>query len=241
MFPRVTHPSATPPCEGVRLACVKPAASVRSEPGSNSQVVVLKISNPTKSQFIRPNLLGQHLDESQNTSVTPDRSEDTMNFGNVTVGEVLLPMPEACSVRLSANRKDPAVHVSLSSDSIVKQRGKPKLTQNVQPSASTPDQGDDNTPGKPCRAIHHQTEARKRRNPQATHQQRRRRWTPYKPPLRGRQRQINGFTKRVPLPLEAVPDASRRHDATRQLSLLDLACPRHLRRERERIAHVGPR
>src|ERR1700726_544669 len=38
MFPRVTHPSPTPYCYGVRLACVRPAASVRSEPGSNSQV-----------------------------------------------------------------------------------------------------------------------------------------------------------------------------------------------------------
>ena len=37
-FPRVTHPSAAPYCYGARLACVKPAASVRSEPGSNSQV-----------------------------------------------------------------------------------------------------------------------------------------------------------------------------------------------------------
>ena len=37
-FPRVTHPSATRPEGRVRLACVKPAASVRSEPGSNSQV-----------------------------------------------------------------------------------------------------------------------------------------------------------------------------------------------------------
>jgi hypothetical protein len=37
-FPRVTHPSATPYCYGVRLACVRPAASVRSEPGSNSQI-----------------------------------------------------------------------------------------------------------------------------------------------------------------------------------------------------------
>ncbi len=44
-FPRVTHPSAThPPTEidfSVRLACVKPAASVRSEPESNSQVDLL--------------------------------------------------------------------------------------------------------------------------------------------------------------------------------------------------------
>ena len=42
MFPRVTPPSATK-CKSkllhsVRLACVKRAASVRSEPGSNSQV-----------------------------------------------------------------------------------------------------------------------------------------------------------------------------------------------------------
>ena len=37
-FPRVTHPSAAPSEKGARLACVKPAASVRSEPGSNSQV-----------------------------------------------------------------------------------------------------------------------------------------------------------------------------------------------------------
>lgn len=35
---RDTHPSATHPERSVRLACVKHAASVRSEPGSNSQV-----------------------------------------------------------------------------------------------------------------------------------------------------------------------------------------------------------
>ncbi len=37
-FPRVTHPSAANPEGFARLACVRPAASVRSEPGSNSQV-----------------------------------------------------------------------------------------------------------------------------------------------------------------------------------------------------------
>jgi hypothetical protein len=37
-FPCITHPSATNPEGSVRLACVKPAASVRSEPGSNSHV-----------------------------------------------------------------------------------------------------------------------------------------------------------------------------------------------------------
>ena len=43
-FPRVTHPSATRVTGRsralVRLACVKHAASVRSEPGSNSQVEI---------------------------------------------------------------------------------------------------------------------------------------------------------------------------------------------------------
>ena len=39
-FPRVTHPCATNPEGFVRLACVRHAASVRSEPGSNSQVCV---------------------------------------------------------------------------------------------------------------------------------------------------------------------------------------------------------
>ena len=37
-FPRVTNPSAARPEGLARLACVRPAASVRSEPGSNSQV-----------------------------------------------------------------------------------------------------------------------------------------------------------------------------------------------------------
>jgi hypothetical protein len=39
-FPRVTHPCATKAEAFVRLACVRHAASVRSEPGSNSQVCV---------------------------------------------------------------------------------------------------------------------------------------------------------------------------------------------------------
>ena len=44
MFPRVTHQCATLiacsklQANPVQLACVKPAASVRSEPGSNSHV-----------------------------------------------------------------------------------------------------------------------------------------------------------------------------------------------------------
>ncbi len=40
-FPRVTNPSATRSEDLVRLACVRRAASVRSEPGSNSQVEMM--------------------------------------------------------------------------------------------------------------------------------------------------------------------------------------------------------
>ena len=47
-FPRVTHPCATRSEDLVRLACVRHAASVRSEPGSNSQVCVTTIQASTK-------------------------------------------------------------------------------------------------------------------------------------------------------------------------------------------------
>ena len=49
-FPRATHPCATPPGaetpRSVRLACVKHAASVRSEPGSNSHVQSRQTRHP---------------------------------------------------------------------------------------------------------------------------------------------------------------------------------------------------
>ena len=61
-FPRVTHPCATRPEGLVRLACVRHAASVRSEPGSNSQVVVIASfrtqaispGNPNKTKLREP-------------------------------------------------------------------------------------------------------------------------------------------------------------------------------------------
>ena len=49
MFPRVTHPSATNPEGSVRLACVRPAASVHSEPGSNSQVESTEVLSLTSN------------------------------------------------------------------------------------------------------------------------------------------------------------------------------------------------
>ena len=53
-FPRATHPCAThgpgEPEPRVRLACVKHAASVRSEPGSNSHVQSSAIPPPNKER-----------------------------------------------------------------------------------------------------------------------------------------------------------------------------------------------
>ena len=68
-FPRVTHPSATPYCYGVRLACFRPAASVRSEPGSNSQVGLELLI--WRSHVLRATTLARrhiHIDEVQHVS-----------------------------------------------------------------------------------------------------------------------------------------------------------------------------
>src|ERR1700674_1098583 len=52
-YPRVTHPSATQPRSCplglVRLACVKHAASVHSEPGSNSPLKVFSRHGPRRN------------------------------------------------------------------------------------------------------------------------------------------------------------------------------------------------
>jgi hypothetical protein len=58
---RVTHPSATEAETSVRLACVKHAASVRSEPGSNSQVHLKPGQNPTINE--------RDLDQTSNTTL----------------------------------------------------------------------------------------------------------------------------------------------------------------------------
>ena len=50
-FPRVTHPSAAHPEGCARLACIRPAASVRSEPGSNSQVESISLCCPWRSNL----------------------------------------------------------------------------------------------------------------------------------------------------------------------------------------------
>jgi hypothetical protein len=62
-FPRVTHPSATVPEGTVRLACVKPAASVRSEPGSNSHVEEIDPKASLLSEIDEGHMIGPLLAE----------------------------------------------------------------------------------------------------------------------------------------------------------------------------------
>ena len=66
-FPRVTHPCATRPEGLVRLACVRHAASVRSEPESNSQVDVR--SSPAGISESKTGISGSHSCTKSQTGV----------------------------------------------------------------------------------------------------------------------------------------------------------------------------
>ena len=72
-FPRVTHPSAAAPEGTARLACIRPAASVRSEPGSNSQVELTLTPNIDASEECIGHLVYVFLDEFPFTSRPEDR------------------------------------------------------------------------------------------------------------------------------------------------------------------------
>ncbi len=171
MFPRVTHPSATPPCEGVRLACVKPAASVRSEPGSNSQVVeTTKISNPTKSQFYRSarSQTSRRVPNTPSVRILP--RTNTMNFENVTVGAVLLPMPESISVRPRSEPQGPRRPRFSFFRCNCQTAGKPKPTRNVQPAPQHQTKRRRQHTRQTLPGINHQTEVRNQSNPAARSQ-----------------------------------------------------------------------
>jgi hypothetical protein len=73
MFPRVTHPCATKSEDFVRLACVRPAASVRSEPGSNSQVDFLNQIQERSSSKAKLHACLQDALSASNSIRFPDR------------------------------------------------------------------------------------------------------------------------------------------------------------------------
>ena len=174
MFPRVTHPSATPPCEGVRLACVKPAASVRSEPGSNSQVVAQELI-PT-SHSLCPSSDGQSR-RVPNTSAQAQRNKPQRpkrdEFGNVTSSVISRRTEVQCLPlgKPQGYRRPRFSFFRCNCQTARKLQSSPK--QPVQPK---PDQGnDDNTPGKPCQDIYLRANPEAVKTRSALSKQRRRR------------------------------------------------------------------
>ena len=81
-FPRATHPCATPlepKPQSVRLACVRHAASVRSEPGSNSQVHP-RPSRLTSTRSDKPQTAPVRADGPNQGP--PKRSQNARSFGD---------------------------------------------------------------------------------------------------------------------------------------------------------------
>ena len=103
-----------------RLACVKPAASVRSEPGSNSQVG-LETTNRLITTFdeVPPYLLNAiHI--ADNDGVTYVNVYRRSLSSGLNTRKLKF---ENSNLQVVETRKDSAVHVSLSSSSLVKQPG----------------------------------------------------------------------------------------------------------------------
>ena len=112
IFPRVTHPSAARPEGLARLACVRPAASVRSEPGSNSQVESVETLSLTYEPCtsVTCQKAGNHL-SIDITRVKPTNSEaDTWIIGRNLPGRYASSSVEndqtaRISLRISINVK----------------------------------------------------------------------------------------------------------------------------------------
>ena len=104
----------------VRLACVKPAASVRSEPGSNSQVGLETLNRLITTFDEVPPYLSPAIHIADDDGVT------YVNVFRRSLSSSLntqKPKSEDLNSHAIETRKDSAVHVSLSSSSLVKQPG----------------------------------------------------------------------------------------------------------------------
>src|SRR4029077_661969 len=105
-----------------RLACVKPAASVRSEPGSNSQVGLETLNRLiTTFDEVPPFFVSR----SRHAACDSHRGQRWCNLFKTCTAEVFRPISkdENRSFQVFEIRKDYAVHVSLSTPSLVKQPG----------------------------------------------------------------------------------------------------------------------
>ena len=118
------------PLRGVRLACVRPAASVRSEPGSNSQFEMFD------SGFIRLEVNQAHCvaclhtDQQRHGCPQHDQSVkvcETQLPESVSIRCPFCPVTQAAGTHMI--RQDPAVCVSLPSNSIVKEQSQRPFRQ----------------------------------------------------------------------------------------------------------------
>ena len=128
MFPRVTHPSATPTRRwafDLHVLSLPPAFVL-------SQDQTLKLKNSKSANPTRHNI---HAQPSSRTSrrvpdpqhpPQPQRTGQTPQTRKRDRRRISLARASQRKVRLSANRKDTAAHVSLPSDEIVKQHRTPQ-------------------------------------------------------------------------------------------------------------------
>ena len=139
-FPRVTHPSATftraEALDHVRLACVRHAASVRSEPGSNSQVNVGPDpeAEAPETQIRQPDVLEDPVTRLLSPSRTPipepqSQSPEAEKTGNPKRSE------RSASRRSKALRQGPPPAHPFLNPNHVKQRktGRPARTRRPPP------------------------------------------------------------------------------------------------------------
>ncbi len=125
-FPRVTHPSATRPEGLVRLACVRHAASVRSEPGSNSQVDwqnvsaeagTFKVKEPITSACLvssigLASLLTPHLIPNAPAFDVSNSARRRLRIPSVfTISKSKLPRGRTCRKDEGSHRGDPVFFI----------------------------------------------------------------------------------------------------------------------------------
>ena len=119
-FPRATHPCATrgpgEPKPRVRLACVKHAASVRSEPGSNSHVQSQQTHHPNRTAGPSLQARPPHRDQTQRAikrsrdTLTPPRASQLQEKPYLAARPTALKPPPAHPFFYSKFEIAPALH-----------------------------------------------------------------------------------------------------------------------------------
>ena len=129
MFPRVTHPSATKPEGFVRLACVRPAASVHSEPGSNSQVESTEMLSLTSNLCTSAAQLRTDLILCSVLQLKNNKSRKTVKLVTLIIGpSALAKFPKEPICVGTKRRNAQTAHISLQISSMSKSRRQKQMT-----------------------------------------------------------------------------------------------------------------